>query len=103
MSTKHISDEELSNLKDDGWKIHMIGVKNNDDHEYHLAKAKSFVLETGGRLVEDIAAIDGFSAIFPPESAEVFNIYAIDHISFSNEDKDINTSDNPDEKLDTKP
>lgn len=53
--------------------------------------------------MEDIAAIDGFSAIFPPESAEVFNIYAIDHISFSNEDKDINTSDNPDEKLDTKP
>ncbi|RKF62884.1 hypothetical protein OnM2_029066 [Erysiphe neolycopersici] len=92
MPTKHITDEELTNLKDDGWKIYTIGVKNDEDHEYHIAKAKSFVLETGGKLVEDITVIDGFTAIFPPDSAEIFNIYATDHISFSEEDKDVNTS-----------
>ncbi|RKF59309.1 putative proteinase inhibitor propeptide [Erysiphe neolycopersici] len=92
MSTSHITSQELTALKNDGWKIHIIGVKKDGDSKTHSEQAKLGVVKAGGKIVDDIAVINGFTAIFPPGSAEVFNNSSNEHIAFSEEDQVVTTS-----------
>ncbi|KAI6247929.1 hypothetical protein HI914_03787 [Erysiphe necator] len=92
MSTKNISDQELAALKEDGWKIHIIGVKKEEGQNNHLEQAKLGVVKSGGKIVENLAVINGFTAIFPPGSIEIFNTTSADHIAFSEEDKEVKIS-----------
>ncbi|POS82371.1 hypothetical protein EPUL_005896, partial [Erysiphe pulchra] len=92
MSTDRMPIQELSALKQSGWKLHMVrhqtfssennrGKLSTDMSEVGLdqktaansGRAKLGVVKAGGKIVEDLAVINGFSLVNFFDSMKTLN------------------------------
>ncbi|CCU75333.1 hypothetical protein BGHDH14_bgh05264 [Blumeria hordei DH14] len=92
----YIDNDETDKLQADGWRLLMIGVKQEGDIEQNTAKAKKFVEQAGGRVARDVSAIKGFYALFPPNKPDADHVSlfcesAGDVLEFAEEDSVVHT------------
>ncbi|CAD6503547.1 BgTH12-03208 [Blumeria graminis f. sp. triticale] len=90
----YISNEETDRLKASGWRLLMIGVKQEGDIEQNTANAKKFVEQAGGKVAQDVNAIKGFYALFPPSKPDTDHVSlfcesAGDILEFAEEDTEV--------------
>ncbi|KAI1007179.1 hypothetical protein K3495_g1046 [Podosphaera aphanis] len=92
-SSEFISEAEETSLKKEGWKLQMVGAKDDGCLEENIARLKKIVLENGGKLLRDVPIIQGFYALLPPNQVSVFSENASKHASFIEDDKQVSINE----------